>query len=636
MQQTNVFDKHKGAPWAFVPAFFIRFILFWLALFLTQRLLFHIHYRKNFSDLDFEAYFPAYFKGISLDLAFVGFASLALVLVFLLWLLLKGKAQHWVKILLKVLFSVLVLLIVLIHAGEIGAYGDWNHKLSSRVFTHLNNPDEVFRTASFSHYLVFIGYVAVQLFIAWLLSKSLFSKLIRYPTENRIPALWSVSTCLLLIPIAFLMARGGWGSIPINSADGQFSKHQIVNDLCINSSYYFMENMFQSSKVDLEKYLQDINEDEALKLKQEIKTDCEVFPEFLDTIRPNIVMVVLESWVADAISHSGLIEGSTPHFDPLISEGLYFSNCYATSGTSEVGNASIFSGYPALPKVSLSLHQNQSRKVKALNQTLKDEGYFSSYLFGGDLKYGKIGAYFLDHNFDEIKDEKEFGHIKKRGALNIYDTDLLEQFLKDIDSREAPFLSVAFTGSTHSPWDVPKEWNDFYKGEEEGIINTIRFADHALGKFIKQAKQKPWFSNTLFIFVADHGRTCPSNSSHHSPAFFRIPLLFWGPVLNENFQGKQEDYIISQTDIATTLLAQMKLATDDYPYSRNVLCELYDPFAIYSSTKGYGIINPKGALFFDMERNDFSVNSFSEEQKKEQLRFLKRYLKFVYMDFEAL
>lgn len=636
MQQSVKFDKKTGASWAFMPAFFVRFILFFLTLFLVQRILFQFHYRKKFADLNFDDYFPAYFKGLSLDLAFVGFVTIPLVLVFVLWLLLKGKAQHVVKILLKVLFTVLALLIVFIHAGEIGAYGDWNHKLSSRVFIHLSNPDEVFRTASFAHYFLFFRYAVLQLVIVWLLSRSLFSKLMLYPANNRVAPIWIVSTSLVFISTAFLMARGGWQKIPLNSSKSMFSQHAVVNDLCINSSYYFFESLRESSKVDLDIYLEGVSEEDALALKQHIETGCDDFPQFLDTLRPNIVVVVLESWVADAISHSGQVEETTPHFDQLISEGFYFSNCYATSGTSEVGNASIFSGFPALPKVSLSLLQDKSRRVKALNQTLKNQGYFSSYLFGGDLKYGGIGGYFLDHNFDEIKDEKHFAHIKQRGALNIYDTDLLEQFIQDIDKRESPFISVVFTGSTHSPWDIPNQWNDFYDGEESGIINTIRFADHALGTFIKNVKRKPWFSNTLFVFVADHGRTSPTNSGHHNPEFFRIPLLFWGPVLHEEFQGKQEDIVISQTDIVATLLTQMNLPTSDYPYSRNVLCTSYNPFAIYSSTKGYGMINPRGHLFFDMLRSDFSVNSFPEDQKQAELKFLKIFLKLVYMDFQAL
>jgi phosphoglycerol transferase MdoB-like AlkP superfamily enzyme len=356
----------------------------------------------------------------------------------------------------------------------------------------------------------------------------------------------------------------------------------------------------------------------------------------LDTIRPNLVFVVLESWVADAISYSGKIENTTPNFDAMIEEGVYFSNCYATSGTSEVGNASIFSGYSALPGVSLTLNQDKSRRVPSLNQTLKPYGYTSSYLFGGDLKYGNIGAYFLDHQFDEVKDEKHFSHIQKRGKLNVYDTDLFAAFIKELNAKQQPFLSVAFTGSTHSPWDIPEEWNSFYSGNEAGIVNTIRFADHALASFIQEAKKQPWFDNTLFIFVADHGRTCPSNGSHLTPEFFRIPLLFWGQPIQEQFRGLTIDRIVSQADLLATLLGQMQIPADANPYSRNQMCEDILPFAIYTSTLGYGGVSPECHFYFNMAKKDFFINACETAENYGLIQKTQWYLKTVWEDFKAL
>ena len=636
MLSKNHFAQRLGAPWAFGAALFIRFSIFWLLLFAFQRLLFNVHFIRQFRDEVFGEYVQAYYQGFRLDLAMIGYLTLALLPFYLLWSLTQGLWKLRFGNVLKFVFYILILFVVLIHAGEVNAYEEWNHKLTTRVFTHLSNPGEVFRTATIGNYVFFFLYVAIELLAAWFLVKFVLKPIWIQSEKVRIKAVYSILSFAVLAPLSFLFARGGWQPIPINIAAAMYSNSAIINDMSTNSTYYFLHSLNSYSKVDLDKYLSDVEAQDAEDFFNERITNCDEFAYFLDTIRPNLVFVVLESWTADAISYSGKVSGTTPYFDTLIQEGLYFSNIYATAGTSEIGNASIFSGYPGLPQVSLTLHQDKSRKVKALNQSLKAHGYQASYLFGGDLKYGNIGGYFLDHLFDDIKDESSFNHIKQRGKLNIYDTDLLAAFVDEMNTKQTPFMSVAFTGSTHSPWDIPEEWNRFYSGEEAGIMNTIRFADFAIGQFIESAKKQTWYENTLFVFVADHGRSYPGNPFHHTPSFFRIPLLFWGPVLNANFKGVDIKKIASQTDIVATLLHQMQLDTDDYPYSRNLMCENFEEFAIYTSSLGYGKITPSGDFFYNMLLGRFATNTFPEEEQAEALRFTRLYLKAVWEHFKHL
>jgi phosphoglycerol transferase MdoB-like AlkP superfamily enzyme len=636
MLSENKVAQKLGFPWAFSAALFLRFAIFWLLLFAIQRLIFNLHFLSDFRDEEFSEYFQAYYQGFRLDLAVIGYLTLILLPFYLLWSFSINQWKQRFEVVLKSVFSLLITLSVLIHCGEVNAYEEWGHKLTTRVFTHLTNPGEVFRTATIGNYLFFFLYVGIELLAAWFFVKFVLKPIWRQSKTVRIKVIYSVVSCVVLTPLSFLFARGGWQPIPINIAAAMFSNSAIINDMSTNSTYYFLHSLNSYSKVDLDKYLSEVEAQDAGDFFNQRITNCDEYAYFLDTIRPNLVFVVLESWTADAISYSGQVLGTTPHFDTLIQEGLYFSNIYATAGTSEIGNASIFSGYPGLPQVSLTLHQDKSRKVKALNQSLKAQGYHASYLFGGDLKYGNIGGYFLDHLFDDIQDESNFKHIKQRGKLNIYDTDLLAAFVDEMNTKPTPFMSVAFTGSTHSPWDIPEEWNGFYSGEEAGIMNTIRFADFAIGQFIESAKKQPWYENTLFVFVADHGRSYPGNPFHHTPSFFRIPLLFWGPALNTNFKGVDIKKIASQTDIVATLLHQMQLDSDDYPYSRNLMCEDFEEFAIYTSSLGYGKITPSGDFFYNMLLGRYATNTFPEEEQAEALRFTRLYLKAVWERFKHL
>lgn len=636
MNKISDLNSFKGAQWALGFAFFTRFVVFWLLLFVLQRAIFLVHYWSKFKEINYDEILKAFFFGLGLDLAMIGLLSLAFIPFCLTWMAFNGKNNKLTNWIIKAPLILSLLASIFVHSGEIAVYSEWGHKLTTRVFTHLVNPDEMYRSAKFLDVVWFLFYSAIQLVFAFFLIKISFKPLVEYLKENKIKKSFYPIQFFVFMPLAGLMARGGWQAIPISISDAMFSQSAIVNDLSINSTYYFFQSLAKNKDNTLDDLFAKDDAKLAEQIFQEIKDSCEDFDYFLDTIRPNIVFVVLESWTSDAISASGKIENTTPNFDRLIDEGLYFSNCYATSGTSEVGLSSIFSGYPGLINVSLPLSQEKSRKTKAINQTLKNYGYNSSFLFGGDLKYGNIGAYLYDHQFEDVKDEKHFKHIKTRGALNVYDTDLLEEFINQINQNKEPFMSVAFTGSTHSPWDIPEKWLSFYQGNEKGIINTIRFADHALGKFITLAKQQAWFENTIFIFVSDHGRTSPFNEHHFTPEFFKIPLLFWGKPIKEDFRGMKMNQIVSQIDIVATLLSQMKISHAEFKYSRNQMCPQNFPFAMYSSTLGFGGISPQCNFFYNLENGTYFTNSCYLLESNNFIDGVRGYFKTVWEDFKAL
>ena len=121
-----------------------KLLLFWILVFDVQRILFSIHNYDKFSDIDWGEWFQAFFFSLRLDLATAGLLSLLPMLVIITGIFVK---KSWHR---KLFFGVMLIEIILcamIHGGEINAYPEWNHKLNTRVFTHLLNPDEVVRTA---------------------------------------------------------------------------------------------------------------------------------------------------------------------------------------------------------------------------------------------------------------------------------------------------------------------------------------------------------------------------------------------------------------------------------------------------------------------------------------------------------
>ena len=150
--------------------------------------------------------------------------------------------KKWLKWTLKIIVCLEIVLVSAIHCGEVIAYYEWGHKLTSRVFMHLSSPDEVARTAEASSILFFFLLLAIELLTAFFVLKKLklFSNLPHAHLKNGLTqTLRSSSAIILSLSICVLLARGGVQQIPINIDSAYFSEHQIMNDISVNSAYFF-------------------------------------------------------------------------------------------------------------------------------------------------------------------------------------------------------------------------------------------------------------------------------------------------------------------------------------------------------------------------------------------------------------
>lgn len=613
----------------------VKILLFWIFLFDVMRILFIAH---NFSKIDAVGWgeiSKCFFYSKRLDLAA---ASMLSVLPFLFYNFWKIVPLKTTKVLVFVIFFVEVIAVLFIHAGEINAYPEWNHKLSSRVFMHLANPDEVGRTASRTMVFWFVLYTVIGGIVAFYLSKRLLkNEIVSQENFNWKTKMMAFASFVVFGPFLFLFSRGGLQPIPLNIDAAYFSKSSIANDLSVNSTYYFGKSFLLFKRSNLDDVFPKMDYKMATKITADLyKTESKAYPEIITTTRPNLVFIILEGWSANAIKSITGQGGVTPYFDKLTKESLLFSKCYADGGTSEIGNACIFGAYPALPEISMSMQPEKHRKLPALNEDLKNWGYYCGYRFSGDLKYGNIGSFFTDHGFDSVKDEKDFPQDSPKGKLNFYDEELFNLLKKDIDRTKEPFLQCAFTGSTHSPYDFPKRKNQTYRGEEQEYMNSMIYADESLHDFLENCKKEKWYKNTLFVLVADHGHTSPGNSDPNQGAYFHIPLLFFGEVLKPEWKGKVNETICNQHDIVGTLLAQMKGNVTRYPWSKNILNPTAKNFALHTITRGYGWVNSYGDFSYNLDLKNYLVQNMPPLNMPLANKQCKGYLVELYKNYKAL
>lgn len=613
----------------------LKLLLFWVVVFDIERLLFSIHNYNKFANVSFGEWLLAFVYSLRLDIATGALLSF-IPLVFLVVHYLYPK--KWARFLFYTVLLVEVIISAFIHGGEINAYPEWNHKLTSRVFTHLLNPDEVVRTADYSMTVWFIIYAALEIFLGFKWMKFLFKFKEERPTENWYYRYPFAVLLLGFFGLGFLvLGRGGTQQIPINIDSAYYTKNYVANDLSVNSVYFFAKSYMLYSRSEIGAQFPVIREKRAKKVLDDfyaypLKHDQYV----LKNKRPNLVFILLESWTANAIASLNDVQGATPNFDKLTKEGLLFTQIYATGSTSEVGNSSIFSGYPALPEIFISMQPDKHRKIPSLNQDLKEWGYTSDYIFSGDLKYGNIGGYFMDHGFDIVEDENDFPKGLKKGKLNYYDEDLYALLIKKMRKTKEPFLHCAFTGSTHSPYDYPKRKKGKFTGAESDFMNSMVYADQCLYDFLQKCKKEPWYDNTLFVLVADHGHASPGFENPSLSNYFHVPLLILGEPLKKEFKGKRIDKVGSQADIVRTLLYQMDGKYQRYHWSKDLLNPDCPNFALHALSRGYGWVTEKGNFSYQLDLETYLENNFTESELKRQELRCHSYMSLVYQEYKEL
>jgi phosphoglycerol transferase MdoB-like AlkP superfamily enzyme len=267
------------------------------------------------------------------------------------------------------------------------------------------------------------------------------------------------------------------------------------------------------------------------------------------TKKRNIVIMIMESFGA---SYVGSLGGTptTPFFDKMSKEGLFLSNMYSSSNRSNRGFEAILGSlFPVYAKTYLKLPKSQNG-FWTLATTMRKEGYRTVFLYGGDSKFDNMKGFALNNGFDEVVDKYNFDLGIKRYTWGVCDEELYKKANEILEKSDEPIFLVAFTLSSHKPFDYPDGKIEYYDKEpKESFANSIKYADYALGEFYKKLKEDNFFDEGLLTIVADHNahmfadEKIPVNE-------FRIPALFIAKDLN----SRVIDTITHQIDIAPTLL----------------------------------------------------------------------------------
>ena len=566
---------------------------FYFVLFATCRALFLLYFLEQVTEKGTSAFFLSFIKAWPLDAStasYLGFIPVLLFLAYAIWqkLFLLQTVKYYL------LFT--TILIIGLSVAEIAVYRELKVKIYFGLLLHLQHFEELFYSVSTSLIAVFLLVVAGLSYLFYSLLNTLFriSEIKNTPSTVRAYAVLCLSFCLIIAAM-IIGCRGGLQPIPINEGQVYFTQNQYVNDATVNPIWNVTHSYIENKKMFKGNGYKVLPDAEARKLVQQLyAVEKDTTISVLKIKRPNICFLILESWSADLVASTGGYKGLTPNFEKLVSEGYLFTQVQSSGSVSDQGIPAILSGYPALPMGSVINQTEKNASLPCISKSLQTIGYNSSFLFGGQLIYGNIKSYIYYNQFNKVIEQSDLPNTIVSGRLGIHDSTMLAIWRDTISQLKEPFFSCLFTLSTHSPFDAINTNLVPWKTTENPYLSSVMYADKQIGLFFEAAKKTAWYNNTIFVLVSDHSHTTPQNHVFASPAFYHIPLLITGGALREQFRGIKDNRIASQTDIATTILAQLEVDNKAYNWSKNLFNPYTQQFAFYTFNEGFGYVDTSG------------------------------------------
>ncbi|RVU50967.1 LTA synthase family protein [Pseudomonas syringae pv. syringae] len=552
-----------------------RFLLLatgtWLIIFfLTRLFLFSTH-----MDQAGTQFFATFATGLLYDLAFLSYAAVPLgIYVFLcppvLW---RARGHRWF---LQGVMTISIFVMLFVSVAEWLFWDEFGVRFNFIAVDYLVYSDEVLNNILESYP---VGKLLGILALVAIVVSLLISRAVAAAVKAALPSYRGrLAASALLLLFAGISLQWVDQDTPRGMGGNAYQR-----ELASNGPYQFFA-AFRNNELDYQQFYATLPDAQvAGQMRQELAEPDSQFTgnDPLDIRRsinnpgtprtPNIVLVTIESLSAKYLGSNGDTRNLTPNLDALRKQGLYFNNFYATVTRTDRGLEAITLSIPPTPGRSVVKRVGRESGFASLGQQLAHVGYDSVFVYGGRGYFDNMNAFFSGNGYrvvDQSSVKEEDIHFKN--AWGMADEDLYRQALNLADADFAakkPFLLQLMTTSNHRPYTYPEGRIDIPSGN--GRDGAVKYTDYAIGKFLADARQKPWFDNTIFVFVADH--TAGSAGKEDLPIDnYAIPLFIYAPKL---IQPAEISRLASQIDLAPTLLGLLNLDYQSTFFGRNLFLD---------------------------------------------------------------
>lgn len=406
-----------------------------------------------------------------------------------------------------------------------------------------------------------------------------------------------------IIPFVISIITMCFYTLFITNSNAEWSTNRYNNEISKAGVYSFFAEL-RNNKLDFKTFYTSISDEEAFKivrtnLQEEnarfIANDFSIKRKITDSLdtnkKPNVVFILIESMSGSFMSEFGNEEKITPFLDSIANESLFFKNLYATGNRTVRGMEAVTLSIPPTPGQSIVKRPNNAN-LYTISNVFKSKNYQCNFFYGGDGYFDNMNAFYGGNGFDiydrgrgsilsdAIKTTRhniEDNEVTFENAWGICDEDIYNKMIKVADEyhqKNKPFLNFIMTTSNHRPYTYPNNKIDIPSGT--GRNGAVKYSDYALQQMFAKAKNKPWFKNTIFVFVADH---CASSAGKDEIDVknYQIPAIIYGQNL---IQPQKVTKLCSQIDVFPTLFGQLHWNYTSNFFGTNILTKTYKERAL--------------------------------------------------------
>jgi phosphoglycerol transferase MdoB-like AlkP superfamily enzyme len=440
---------------------------------------------------------------------------------------------------------------------------------------------------------------------------------------------------LLFLIILFAGIRGSYSGKSINIIDAFCSGDTMQGNLTLNGLF----SLCHSSSETKQKNPHFYSKTEVQEILQ-LKPDEYPMTASLAASQshPNVVFVLMESWSFKYVdSFSGSHYGVTPCFDSLAGEGKKYLQFYSAGQRSLEGIQTTLTGIPVLPGIPYLGYGLETMKFSHLGELAKKNGYQTLFVQSFRRRSYRMDSIAHTLGFNEYYGMEDIPLIldyPDPGASQYgWDYETWQFLKKKLDAASGPFFAYFCTGATHGPYPLAGKQFEKYPhtpNGEGGFLNSLYYADWSLGEFMKAARSSKWFTNTIFIFTADH----PLGSFQGSSLLdkFHIPLLIYAPGL---LKPETINTVGSHLDIMPTILDFLGVS-DEFSAAGESLLQKKRDWIFMTEGDLVAVLTNQGYLKHSL-KNRLETGSFKGKMPDTYFDTLeKKLLAFVQLSYELI
>jgi phosphoglycerol transferase MdoB-like AlkP superfamily enzyme len=308
----------------------------------------------------------------------------------------------------------------------------------------------------------------------------------------------------------------------------------------------------------------------------------------------NVVVILMESFSANFVGAMGDMHNITPYFDQLASEGLLFTRFFANGTHTHQGLFATMTSFPNLPGYEYLMQLPEgTHKFSGLANLLTNREFNNLYAYNGDFAWDNQFGFFSNQGIDHFVGRSDFVNpVVEDPTWGVSDQDMFARAAKELEQMQGdkPFFALVQTLSNHTPYALPDQLPT-EDVEGFGSINkhltAMRYSDWALGQFFKSVRKMPFYSETMFVIVGDHGFADNERITEMDLNRFHVPLLILAPGIQKTF-GTICERVGSQVDVVPTIMGRLGAQVQHQCWGRDLL-------ALPPEDPGFAIIKPSGS-----------------------------------------